>query len=120
MVASGAISPLSKDVLQVLVDGGHGYVEQGALERAGGDQALGVGKAHGCLNFFQAFRSHSRVALRVEDETSLVSGKIHFFSPASSSWISLSDLPDLAFHSMRPLALRPMTTAAAVDGALKL
>lgn len=35
---------------------------------------------------------------------------------ASAFWIALSVLPFFAFHSMRPLAERPRTTPAAVDG----
>lgn len=42
------------------------------------------------------------------------------YEPASASGISFNVRPSTAFHSMRPLALQPSTTAAAVLGELKV
>lgn len=41
------------------------------------------------------------------------------YCPASAACSSFSVRPVASFHSMRPLALRPNTTAAAVLGELK-
>lgn len=40
--------------------------------------------------------------------------------PVSASWIPLSVRPFASFHSTRPLADRPRSTPAAVDGELKV
>lgn len=43
---------------------------------------------------------------------------VYYASPASFSCNSFSVRPFASFHSIRPLALRPSTTAAAVEGEL--
>ena len=76
---------------------------------------LDVFVVHQHVLFFHAFLPFAARSLH-----SAFSVRIPYQLPASASCNCFSVRPCGSFHSMRPFALRPSTTAAAVLGELKL